>query len=168
MDHRLTTARLTLTPVADADHAALLSHWTAPEVRAFLFDDEVLTADDVAVEIADSAATFAASGYGLWIIRETADGALAGAAALRPLDELGLEVAYSLAPSVWGRGYATEAAGAVVDHALHTLGLPEVLAEVDAGNTGSIAVVERLGMTPFATVPGVLGPMRRYRRVRGG
>ena len=79
---------------------------------------------------------------------------------------LGLEVFYGLAPGSWGKGFATEAARAVLDHALGPLGLPEVLAEVDEGNTGSIAVIERLGMTPFAVVPGVLGPMIRYRITR--
>jgi hypothetical protein len=38
-----------------------------------------------------------------------------------------------------------------------------VLAEVDEGNAASVAVVKRLGLTPFAVVPGVLGPMTRYR-----
>jgi hypothetical protein len=36
---------------------------------------------------------------------------------------------------------------------------------VDAGNAASVAVVKRLGMAPFAVVPGVLGPMTRYRTV---
>jgi [ribosomal protein S5]-alanine N-acetyltransferase len=80
------------------------------------------------------------------------------------LDDLGLEVFYSLAPAAWGKGYATEAARAVVEYALGDLGLPEVLAEVDEGNLASAAVVERLGMTPFAVVPGLLGPMTRYRK----
>ena len=93
----------------------------------------------------------------------TVTGNLAGTAGLRPLDDIGLEIFYSLAPGSWGRGYATEAARAVVGHALDTLGLAEVLAEVDEGNTASVAVVKRLGMTPFAVVPGVLGPMTRYR-----
>jgi ribosomal-protein-alanine N-acetyltransferase len=58
----------------------------------------------------------------------------------------------------------TEAARAVVEHALGPLGLPEVLAEVDEGNAASVAVVTRLGMTAFGVAPGVLGPMTRYRR----
>ena len=82
---------------------------------------------------------------------------------LRPLEDLGLEIFYSLAPGSWGKGYATEAARAVLDHALGPLGLPEVLAEVDEGNTASVAVIERLGMIPFDVVPGLLGPMTRYR-----
>ncbi|WP_235014080.1 GNAT family N-acetyltransferase [Parafrankia sp. BMG5.11] len=79
------------------------------------------------------------------------------------MEDLGVEVLYSLSPAAWGRGFATEAARAVVDHALTTVGLPEVLAEVDEGNTASTRVITRLGLTPFATVQGELGPLIRYR-----
>jgi [ribosomal protein S5]-alanine N-acetyltransferase len=51
----------------------------------------------------------------------------------------------------------------VVEYGLGPLGLPEVLAEVDEGNAASVAVVRRLGMTPYAVVPGLFGPMTRYR-----
>jgi RimJ/RimL family protein N-acetyltransferase len=54
-----------------------------------------------------------------------------------------------------------------VDYGLGFLGLPEVLAEVDEGNTASVAVVKRLGMTRYAVAPGVLGPMTRYRTTAG-
>ena len=107
---------------------------------------------------------FGRAGYGLWLLYEKDDAGLIGTAGLRPLDHLGLEIFYSLAPGSWGNGYATEAARAVLDHALGSLGLPEVLAEVDEGNTASIAVIERLGMTEFDVVPGLLGPMVRYRK----
>lgn len=39
-----------------------------------------------------------------------------------------------------------------------------VLRPVDEGNAASVAVVERLGMTHFDVVPGLLGPMIRFRR----
>ncbi|WP_157762503.1 GNAT family N-acetyltransferase [Nocardia yamanashiensis] len=160
MAYVLTTSRLTLRPVTPADHAALLAHWTTPQVREFLFDGAVMTDDEVSGVIADSVRTFAADGYGLWL---ACSPTLIGTAGLRPLDDLGLEIFYSLAPSAQGRGYATEAAVAVIDHARETLALPAVFAEIDAGNTASHAVVTRLSMTPFATVPGLLGPMTRYR-----
>jgi [ribosomal protein S5]-alanine N-acetyltransferase len=160
----LTTERLVLRPVTPRDHATLLAHWTAPDVRRFLFDGGIMSADEVAEAIEDSARDFAAAGYGVWLIHEKGGADLIGTAGLRPLERLGLEIFYSLAPGSWGQGYATEAARAVVEHALGRLGLPEVLAEVDEGNTASVAVVERLGMTPFEVVPGVLGPMTRFRR----
>ena len=166
MSHILTTRRLILRPVTAADHAGLLAHWTAPEVRRFLFDGAALSPAEVTAVIEASEHSFAAAGYGLWLISERDVGDLAGTAGLRPLEDLGLEVIYSLAPGSWGRGLATEAARAVVKHALGPLGLPEVLAEVDEGNEASVKVIERLGMTRFAVVPGLLGPMARYRRRR--
>jgi [ribosomal protein S5]-alanine N-acetyltransferase len=164
VNHLLTTERLVLRPVTLRDHAALLAHWTTPDVRRFLFDGGVMSAGEVTEAIEDSARDFAAAGYGLWLVQEKDHADLVGTAGLRPLEHLGLEIFYSLAPGWWGKGYATEAARAVVEHALGPLGLPEVLAEVDEGNTASVAVIERLGMTAFEAVPGVLGPMKRYRR----
>ena len=160
----LHTERLTLRPVTAADHAVLLAHWTAPDVRRFLFDGAALSAAEITQAIADSTQDFGRAGCGLWLIQENGRANLVGTAGLRPLEDLGLEIFYSLAPGSWGKGYATEAARAVLDHALGSIGLPEVLAEVDEGNTASIAVIERLGMTPFDVVPGLLGPMIRYRK----
>ena len=167
MDYVLSTERLVLRPVTADDHAALLAHWTLPDVRRFLFDGAAVSAAEVAATIEESVRDFAASGYGIWVVESGSRTGLVGTAGLRPLEESGLEIFYSLAPGAWGQGYATEAARAVVDYGLGALGLPEVLAEVDEGNTASVAVVKRLGMTPFAVVPGVLGPMTRYRTTAG-
>jgi RimJ/RimL family protein N-acetyltransferase len=164
VNHVLTTERLVLRPVTTQDHATLLAHWAAPDVRRFLFDGAMLSAAEVAEAIADSVRDFAAAGYGLWLIHEKDGPDLVGTAGLRPLDDLGLEIFYSLVPGSWGNGYATEAARAVVENALGPLGLPEVLAEVDEDNAASVAVVRRLGMTAFDVVPGLLGPMTHYRR----
>ncbi|MBG0831941.1 GNAT family N-acetyltransferase [Planomonospora sp. ID67723] len=169
MDHVLTTGRLVLRPVTEHDHAGLLAHWGAPQVRRFLFDGQAPSPAQVTGIIEDSLRGFAEAGYGLWLIREIGESDPVGAVALRPLEDAGpgrIEILYSLAPAAWGHGYATEAARAVMEHALGRLGLPEVLAEVDEGNTASAAVVERLGMTPYQVVPGLLGPMTRYRRTR--
>jgi len=164
VDYVLRTERLVLRPVTADDHAALLAHWAAPDVRRFLFDGAMLPAAEIAEAIEDSARDFARAGYGLWLVHENGRSDLVGTAGLRPLEAIGLEIFYSLAPGSWGRGYATEAARAVLDRALGPLGMPEVLAEIDEGNTASIAVIERLGMTRFDVVPGLLGPMVRYRK----
>jgi [ribosomal protein S5]-alanine N-acetyltransferase len=174
VDHVLRTERLVLCPVTADDHAVLLAHWAAPDVRRFLFDGATLSAAEITEAIEASTRDFGRAGYGLWLIHQKAGtdpggtdpGGTdpAGTVGLRPLEDLGLEIFYSLAPGSWGRGYATEAARAVLDHALGPLGLPELLAEVDEGNTASIAVIERLGMTPFDVVSGELGPMIRYHK----
>jgi len=159
----LSTERLMLRPVTADDHAALLAHWTQPDVRRFLFDGAALSAAEVAETIEESIGDFAVRGFGVWLIELGSTADLIGTAGLRPLGSSGLEIFYSLAPGAWGYGYATEAARAVVEYGLGPLGLPEVLAEVDEGNAASVAVVKRLGMTPYAVVPGLLGPMTRYR-----
>ena len=163
MDHLLSTERLVLRPVTTDDHAAVLAHWTQPDVRRFLFDGAALSGVEVAETIEESIGDFAARGFGVWLIELGSAAGLIGTAGLRPLGSSGLEIFYSLAPGAWGHGYATEAARAVVEYGLGPLGLPEVLAEVDEGNAASVAVVKRLGMTPYAVVPGLLGPMTRYR-----
>jgi [ribosomal protein S5]-alanine N-acetyltransferase len=167
VDHILHTARLTLRPVTAEDHAVLLAHWDMPDVRRFLFDGAMLSPDEITEAIEDSTRDFGRAGYGLWLVYEKERADLVGTAGLRPLEAIGLEIFYSLVPESWGQGYATEAARAVLDHALGPLGLPEVLAEVDEGNTASIAVIRRLGMTQFDVVPGALGPMTRYRKTSG-
>lgn len=164
MDHNLQTERLNLRPVTPLDLTALAAHWTDPQVRRYLFDGAELPAAELAEAVEDSTRSFAEAGWGLWLV--FAGDELIGTAGLRQLDELGPEILYSLVPSVWGKGYASEAARAVLDYALVTLGLPVVLAEVDEGNKASAAIIARLGMTPDETVPGELGPMIRYRMAR--
>lgn len=58
-----------------------------------------------------------------------------------------VEVGWRLVRGAWGRGYATEAARASLDHGFGTMGLDEVVAFSVAGNRRSRAVMERLGMT---------------------
>ena len=64
-------------------------------------------------------------------------------------------VGWRLAPTTWRRGYATEAATAVLDQAFTTMGLDRVGCAATAENRRSIAVAERLGMSVITetTVP---------------
>jgi [ribosomal protein S5]-alanine N-acetyltransferase len=57
-----------------------------------------------------------------------------------------VEVGYRLARSAWGKGYATEAAGAVRDFAFATLGIQRLIAIIDPSNIASIHVAEKIGM----------------------
>lgn len=167
MSHTLVVPRLVLRPASSDDREFLIRHWSDPAVRRFLFDGTPAVVEEIEQAIVDSARDFAARSYGLWLICPGPRGAPIGAVGLRHLDGLGLEVFYSLIPSVWGRGYAIEAARGVIDYALGPLGLTEVFAEVDEGNTASAAVLDRVGMLPFGEVGGALGAVVRYRAARG-
>jgi RimJ/RimL family protein N-acetyltransferase len=56
------------------------------------------------------------------------------------------EVGWFLAPGARGRGYATEAAEAMLKLGFGELGLHRIEARLDALNTASAALCERLGM----------------------
>jgi RimJ/RimL family protein N-acetyltransferase len=79
-----------------------------------------------------------------------------------------VEVGWRLARANWGRGYATEAARAAVDHGFRELGLEEIVSFTIPANRRSRAVMERLGMTRDPADdfdhPGIPAghPMRRH------
>jgi RimJ/RimL family protein N-acetyltransferase len=55
------------------------------------------------------------------------------------------EIGYILHPDAWGRGYAAEACGAVLERAFRVHGLPAVIADVDPRNAASLKLLGRLG-----------------------
>ena len=54
-------------------------------------------------------------------------------------------VAYVLARAAWGRGYASEATGAVLEHLRTAYGVRRFLAVTEVANERSIALLTRLG-----------------------
>lgn len=56
------------------------------------------------------------------------------------------EIGYRLARPYWGRGYATEAARAVLNYAFNVLCLPRLVSIIDPCDVRSIRVAEKLGM----------------------
>jgi len=71
------------------------------------------------------------------------DARLIGKAGCYKLPEIG----YILHPDSWGKGYAREAVSAVIAHVFATCDVERLIADVDPRNTGSIALLERLGFT---------------------
>jgi RimJ/RimL family protein N-acetyltransferase len=90
-------------------------------------------------------------------------------ALLSPADGLAagleLEIGYALSSEHRGRGYATEAVGALLDHAFRVLGVQRVVAGTGRDNARSIALLERLGMRTVANPdrgwPEVIGVLER-------
>ena len=93
-------------------------------------------------------------GYGLWAVVPSTLGQPVGTVLLVNLPDADgvlttdVEVGWHFHPDHWGRGYATEAAGRLVEHGFEDLGLDVVNAVAYAGNDPSFAVMRRLGMTP--------------------
>jgi RimJ/RimL family protein N-acetyltransferase len=68
-----------------------------------------------------------------------------------------VDLGYAFVPEAWGKGYAFEAARAVLEHGLRVLGIPRVVAIVTFENASSIRLLERLGLAferPIRMNPG--------------
>ena len=145
---QLTTPRLSLRDFLPGDWPAVLSYqqdprylrfypWesrSAPDVRAFvdMFVNEQSEQPrrrfQLAITLAD-------------------DGQLMGTCGIRqnPGNEWEADIGYELSPDFWGNGYATEAAGAMVDFGFAHLGLHRISSWCIAENIQSVHVLERLG-----------------------
>ena len=88
-------------------------------------------------------------GYSFLAVTERATGAVIGDGGLHPMGGVGpdVELGYTLARAVWGRGYATELGRALIEYAFTELGVPRVVAQVEPANHASRKVLAKLGMT---------------------
>jgi putative acetyltransferase len=141
-----TTARLALTPLTLEDAPRLFAYRSDPRVRRFqLFEPRSL--DDACLFITGCEE----SGWCQLGIRVDGGSVLAGDVGFRLSgDPPQAEIGVTLAPQYQGRGLATEAVDALLDHLFTELGIHRVFASVDPGNTASIALFVRLGFSQEA------------------
>lgn len=85
-------------------------------------------------------------GYGHWAVEEKSSGQFIGRIGfLFPAGWPAFEIGWTLAPQVWGKGYATEGARRALDYAFNELDKNHVISLIHRENKNSIRVAERLG-----------------------
>lgn len=85
-------------------------------------------------------------GYGQWAVEEKASGKFIGRMGfLNPEGWPGFEVGWALAREFWGRGYATEAARRMLEHAFTRMNREHVISLIHPDNRASINVAEKMG-----------------------
>lgn len=144
----LHTDRLLLRPFGLEDEEALFHLWNDPLVRRYLFDDQPVPREAVQEQIALSQQDFRERGFGEFalFLKEQPE-ELIGFCGLRRIEgSQDIEVLYGLLPGFWGRGLATEAAGAVLRFGFEQVGLEEIFAGADLANAASVRCMVRLGM----------------------
>lgn len=146
----LETARLRLRPFEAADAPAHGALYADPEVTRHL-PGGPFAADVVAERSARSLAHFDAHrqrhGWGVWAVVDKATGHVIGQCGLNHLpDGSDIELLYALGRAHWGRGLATEAGRAALDHGFATLGLARIVAVTRPEHGASRRVMEHLGM----------------------
>ena len=151
------TSRLNLVPFMPEMFNELHELFTHPSVRKYLLDDMVVEPQWVHDAISTSQKTFGDDGYGLWAIRIKGINSIIGFSGFWRFEHLPypLHLNYALLPSSWGKGFATEAAKAVMDYAFNQLGFAEIVAAADIPNKASFGVMSRLGMHFWMAESGV-------------
>ena len=145
----LRTERLVLRAFGPADLEPLLLLQGDPEaVRYVPYGPRDRDAVAEVLERKVRSGSIGAAGDLLELAVVLADGTLVGDVllALRSVEHQTVEVGYIFATAHGGRGYATEAVGALLDLAFAELGARRVVARVDARNVRSRALLERLGL----------------------
>lgn len=141
---RLSTANLLLDPVSQADFADLLALASHPQVGGRL-KHGVLDETATRAMLATYLAAWERRGFGVFVLRDRASGAFAGIAGLWDHnDDLGVALRYAVMPAFRGRGYAGEAARAVLDFAA-ARGIGPVIAATREDNAASRRILEALG-----------------------
>ena len=144
---QLSSDRLLLEPFSDSDEDLFLEINTAPFVRQYLWDDEIIERATARNILAQNRQHFTEDGYGLWKIILKDDGACAGYAGLWYFfEEPQPQLIYALRASFAGQGIATEAARAVMDYAFVSLEFDHLLAATDEPHLSSQKLARRLGM----------------------
>lgn len=141
------TERLLLSPVTLADLDEFVRLHDDAEVARFMGSPD----RDWLVQWAEgSSREWEELGYGRMTIRDRESGAFLGRTGLKRWPQFEeTEVGWALRPEARGRGIATEGAAATLAWAAGRFDLPYITAMIQPTNTASIAVAERLGMSPM-------------------
>jgi len=118
----LRTERLVIRPYRETDATPLHEVFGSPEVMKWTPSAPSKDVAETAQRLARTMAFTARQppGLGLWALELRDSAEFLGQVGLFPVEGKGpdVEVAYELSPRVWGHGYATEAARALVDYGL--------------------------------------------------
>ena len=165
MSVRLETARLVLRAFEPRDAEAWVAMASDPDFRRYLPPGPAPTIEIFQSAIERRHAMERERGYAMWAVDLKETGALVGQCGFQPVERTGpeVELAYHFNKASWNKGYATEAAIAVLAHAFGSIGLDRVIAVVFPENVASWRVLEKAGMRfeGTATYYGIAG-LKKY------
>ena len=142
----LETARLRIRRiVADDANAMHVVYGDADSMR-YVGDGQPLTRERCEEWVRVTAKNYERRGYGMFALEERASGQVAGFAGLvHPGGQDDAELKYALAPAFQGRGYATEAAIALLDYGRTVVPGHRIIATAFPQNLASHRVLAKAG-----------------------
>jgi RimJ/RimL family protein N-acetyltransferase len=142
------TARLRLRHLTDEDAAFILELLNEPDFIRNIGDREVRTLDAARRYIQHGPVTsYKQHGFGLFLVELRDSGVPIGICGLLKRDYLpAVDVGFALRESFRGKGYAFEAARAVMHLGQQVLGLGRIVAITSPDNHASMSLLRRLGL----------------------
>jgi RimJ/RimL family protein N-acetyltransferase len=144
------TARLELAPLTQAHAEPMFALLADPKIYRYLDFGPSASLDQLRAVYAQRETRTSHDGRQIWLnwVLRIRDEDLIGYVQAS-IDAPGNAwVGYALASRYWARGYAREAAGAMIDHLAKDYGITTYKAAVDANNLRSIRVLKKLSFRP--------------------
>jgi len=144
----LATPRLLLRALRADDLDDLHAYSSDPEIDRFTPWEHSRSLGASRADLEGYLATYARGEMGVWGIKERESGRLIGICNFTywHRNNRRAEIGYTVARRCWGRGYATEAAAALVEFGVEQMGLARVEAVCLPENIASMRVLEKIGM----------------------
>ena len=145
----LETERLNLRRFnVDSDAPFALTLLNEPSFLRYIGDKKVRNLDDARQYLLNGPiASYEKHGFGLYAVELKDSQTSIGMCGLLKREELPEpDIGFAFLPEFWNKGYAFEAAAAVMKDARETLNLSRILAIVNPDNYASMKLLERLGM----------------------
>jgi RimJ/RimL family protein N-acetyltransferase len=142
------TPRLILRRFTEADAGLLIQLNSDPEVLKYL-PEPVLENEEQALEvIRNIILPQYERNLGRWAVLLKPTNQFTGWCGLKYLADSGeIDLGYRFMKQCWGQGLATEAARHTLDYGFTVLNIPLVTGRAHTGNTSSINVLQKIGMT---------------------
>jgi len=150
----LQTPRLTLRHFSSNDAEFVLKLLNEPSFLRFIGDKGVRNLDDARQYIATGpVSSYERNGFGLYLVELPEQERAIGMCGLIKRDGLpDPDIGFAFVPEYWSRGYAVEAAAAVMKYARDTLQLNRILAITSLDNEASGRLLAKIGFRQERTI----------------
>jgi RimJ/RimL family protein N-acetyltransferase len=144
----LETERLILRGMDVTDAPFILALLNEPSFLRFIGDKKVRTIEDAEQYILNGpVASYNRNGFGLCVVELKETHNPIGMCGLLKRDELPhADIGFAFMPDFWNKGFAYEAAAAVMNDARERLKLERILAITNQDNESSIKLLQKLGL----------------------
>jgi [ribosomal protein S5]-alanine N-acetyltransferase len=141
------TKRLLVRPITPDDAPFILTLLNEPSFLRYIGDKQVRNLEDARQYILNGpVASYERHGFGLCLIELQENQTPIGMCGVLKREELpDPDIGFALLPDYWNKGFAFEAASAVLNDARERLKLERILAITSLDNDASIDLLQRLG-----------------------